>query len=330
MNRREFLGAAAVAPAAAGEAGLRSSRGIFPQQTLLERRAENLKADIRGRIAKGTALPVTVAVVQMRNHCGGAEGKRANLHRVESAIRAAASDGAQVVVFPEMCLPGYFTGLSGTVEQAVEANRELADTPGESPSLAAVAAAARENKAVVAFGFGERQGRDVYDSVGLIDSDGTWLGVRRKNPLYPWKYEGMCFREPPAGERTTVFRTRYATVGLLCCFDGEFPESVRRMRMAGAELLLWSNAALGDSELGSINRIVLAGAHAAANHMWVACANCVAENSSGTSLICGPYGDPLTILSPAEESVGVATIDLSLSRDWSIWRDRIEPAEQGR
>lgn len=324
MNRREFIITASLAGTAqAAQAGLPVSRGIHPQQELLERRSENLNRDIRDRTSKGTGRPVIVAVVQMRNHCGGAEGKRANLQRMELAIRTAAREGAQVQVFPEMCLPGYFTPLSGTAEQAVQANRELADTPGRSQFLKAVQAAARESAAVVAFGFGERAGDAIYDAVGLVDADGSWLGVRRKNPLYPWKYERMCFREPPPSERSVVFRTRYASVGLSCCFDGEFPESVRRMRMAGAEILLWSNAALGDPVLGSMNRIVLAGAHAAANHMWVACANCAAENSSGTSLVCGPYGDPLVILSPAGEAIGLATVDLSMSQEWSIWRDRV-------
>ena len=95
------------------------------------------------------------------------------------------------------------------------------------------------------------------------------------------------------------------------------------MRLEGAEVLLWSNAALGDSVLGTSHRIVLAGAYAATNAMWVACANCAAPNSSGTSVICAPSSEPAVLLSPNEEAMGVADVDLSLNKGWPVWRDRL-------
>jgi predicted amidohydrolase len=64
-------------------------------------------------------------------------------------------------------------------------------------------------------------------------------------------------------------RTRYATIGLANCFDGEFPESVRRMRLAGAEVLLWCNAGTGSAKLGSSHRLHHSASYAQANLMWV-------------------------------------------------------------
>ena len=111
-----------------------------------------------------------------------------------------------------------------------------------------------------------------------------------ENPLYTWLYELDSFDQPDAAERSVVFATRYGKIAIADCFDGEFPESIRRMRLAGAEILLWSNAAIGDSKFGTSNRIDHSGCHALTNHMWVASSNCAAKNSSGTSLIVGPDG----------------------------------------
>ena len=177
---------------------------------------------------------------------------------------------------------------------------------------------------VLAFGFAEKAGNEYFDAVGVIDSTGQWLGVRRKNPLYPMDHETRSFSETDRSFRSVVLQTRYGKVGISCCFDGEFPESIRRMRLDGAEILLWCNAALGDPVLGTSHRLNLAGAHAETNFMWVVCCNAVGQNCSGTSVISSPAGEPLVILSPSKRRrLGIATIDLRMSGDWSKWRDRL-------
>jgi N-carbamoylputrescine amidase len=279
------------------------------------------------RVAKSLnaagARPVTVAAGQLANHCDGAAGKQANLVRMLSCIEAAAAKGVQVLVLPELCLPGYL--LSGTPAEAAEINHSLADFPGSSTALSQLADAARRFQMVLAFGFCERDGSDYYNSIGLIDADGTWLGTRRKNPLSPHPYETDSFREPDAAQRSAVFQTQFGTVGLSNCFDGEFPESIRRMRLAGAELLLWSNAGTGNPETGHSARINSAGCYAQSNRMWVVCCNAVGGNCYGTSVIVGPSGEPLVILPPKEEALGIATINLSLTSDWERWRSRLDP-----
>jgi predicted amidohydrolase len=323
VGRRTFLSGAVAQIAAVGasEGGsIRISRDLHPQQELLNKRRERVRQQIHDQ---KDPRPLTVAVFQMWNRCGGLRGKEENLKRMLSAISTAAREGVQMLVFPEMCLSGYFTKLEGSPEEAVKANHTLADEAGKGPFLSALRDAAARTKMVVSFGFGEKANGRYYDSVGVIDASGEWLGVRRKNPLYPMDHETMSFTEPARSLRSVVLQTRYAKVGISCCFDGEFPESVRQMRLQGAEVLLWSNAALGDPSMGTTHRLNLAGTHAEANRMWVLCCNASGSNCSGTSVISSPSGEPMVILSPNNEEMGIAAIDLTLSEDWSKWRDRL-------
>jgi predicted amidohydrolase len=289
------------------------------------RRSKASRKAIEDSLRGKNARPVVLAVFQMRNHCDGEAGKQLNLEHMLDAIDRAAAEKAQIIVFPEMCLPGYFNFAHGSPAEARKANRRLADTLGESRFLKSLQEGAGKAGVVITFGFCLKEGEKYYNAIGVINSDGTWLGIRRKNPLYPWPYELESFDQPDAGERSAVFATSHGKIGISDCFDGEFPESVRRMRLAGAEMLLWSNAAMGDSVLGKGHRIHNCGCHAWVNHMWVACSNCSAENSCRTSLIVGPDGEPLVILPPLGEALGIATINLALSDIWSIWRDRLDP-----
>jgi predicted amidohydrolase len=338
-DRREFLGVAA----GAGVGWLAADSASCPADNpraeavtivrdvpaehyeLLKRRSARTHEALQNSLKHKDARPVTVAVWQMRNHCGGAQGKRDNLARMTAAIAHAAKAGVQVLAFPEMCLPGYFTSASGTPAEAVRANAALADAVGSEPLLE-LAKAARGQRMVVAFGFAERAGDKLYNAIGLIDADGAWLGVRRKNPLSPTPFELDSFTEPKPSERSAVFRTRYGAIGLLNCFDGEFPETVRRMRLAGAEIVLWCNAATGNPALGHSNRLHHCASYAQANLMWLACCNAVGGSCYGTSLIVGPPGELLVMLPTDQEALGVCTINLAQSADWERYRTRLDPA----
>jgi predicted amidohydrolase len=303
---------------------LPSHTGICPQHAeLVLRRSAAEHERVAKSLNAADSRAVTVAAGQLANHCDGAAGKQANLKRMLACIVTAAAKDVQVLVLPELCLPGYL--LTGTSAEAAEINHSLADAPGSSPELDQLADAARRFQMVLAFGFCEQDGGDYYNSIGLIDADGTWLGTRKKNPLSPHPYETDSFREPDPAQRSAVFRTPYGMVGLSNCFDGEFPESIRRMRLAGAELLLWSNAGTGNPETGHSARINSAGCYAQSNRMWVVCCNAVGGNCYGTSVIVGPSGEPLVILPPGEEALGIATINLSLTGDWERWRSRLDP-----
>jgi len=305
---------------------IRTYREICPQHLdLVLRRSARERERIDRSLQRKGARPVTAGVYQMANHCNGKAGKKSNLERMLLAIRSTAGQGVQMLAFPEMCLPGYFTRTAGTPAEAVKANHSLSDHIGRSSYLEQLQNAAREAGMVLAFGFCEKHAESYYNSIGVIDADGSWLGARRKNPLSPQPYDTQSFSEPDASQRSAVFETKYAAVGVSNCFDGEFPESVRRMRLEGAEVLLWCNAATGNPELGSSSRINSAGSYAQANRMWVMCCNAVGGDCYGTSVIVGPSGEPLTILPTTDESLGIARINLALNADWERWRQRLDP-----
>jgi N-carbamoylputrescine amidase len=242
------------------------------------------------------------------------------------AVKLAVDKGVQVLALPEMCLPGYL--LTGDPADAAKVTHSLADEVGKSQYLKDLAAATRAAKMVLAFGFSELDSGKYYNSIGLIDADGAWLGSRRKNPLSPHPHETGSFTEPSPSQRTAVFKSQYAVIGLANCFDGEFPESIRRMRLAGTELLLWCNAGTGNPKTGHSARINSSGSYAQANRMWVVCCNAVAENFYGTSVIVGPSGEPLVVLPTDEEALGLATINLTMLADWERWRARLDPIWQ--
>jgi predicted amidohydrolase len=179
---------------------------------------------------------------------------------------------------------------------------------------------------VLVFGFSEKgdaRGRKVYNSIGVIDADGEWLGSHRKNPLFPWDFEAKVFDEPPKAQRLSVFQTRCAAIGVTNCFDGSFPETIRGLRLAGAQMLVWCNAAVGSPVTGNFDRVPTAAAYACANNMHVLCCNGAAENLSGTSSIASAGGVTLTVLPPAAECVGLATLNLAAAANWDIYRTRL-------
>lgn len=289
---------------------------------LLVRSNRVRRQNVRAAKASG-GRGVTAGLYQMENRCGGECGKDRNLARMIRAVGTLGRRGVQILAFPEMCLPGYFTWVAGTPEQAKAAARDLSDVPATSKHIKALRKAARAARMVLVFGFAERAGTRIYNSIGVIDADGRWLGAHRKNPLYPWPFELDPFVEPAKDRRVSVYRTRYAPIGIANCFDGSFPETVRAMRLAGAGVLVWCNAAVGDPKLGNGDRLPQAGAHAVFNRMYVICCNCVGENVSGSSNICDCDGEPLVILPPREEAYGVAEIDLARNANWDIYRTKL-------
>jgi predicted amidohydrolase len=101
------------------------------------------------------------------------------------------------------------------------------------------------------------------------------------------------------------------------------------MRLAGAELLLWCNAGTGNPQLGHTSRINASACYAQSNRMWVVCCNAVAGKFYGTSVIVGPSGEPLVVLPPDQESLGIATINLAFTADWDRWASRLDPIWRG-
>ena len=148
----------------------------------------------------------------------------ANLAMIETAAAEAKGRGAEVLVAPELATTGYGAG---------DAIRDLAE-PADGPQVARLAAiAARHGLSVVA-GFPERAGTAIYNSAALVRPSGRHE-IYRKRHLYG-DYERDLFT--PGDSAPRVVDLGALKAGILICYDVEFPESVRHLALAGADLVL--------------------------------------------------------------------------------------------
>ena len=161
-----------------------------------------------------------LAAYQMRAVAGEVA---ANLATIAEAAAEAARRGAELLVLPELAITGYGAG---------DAIAELAE-PAEGPQIDSVARIATENGLAVACGFAERAGDAVYNSAALVTPDARRV-VYRKCHLYG-AYERRLF--VPGNTPPGLIELGGMRIGLLICYDVEFPEAVRRLAVAGADVV---------------------------------------------------------------------------------------------
>ena len=176
--------------------------------------------------------PVSVAAVQMA--CDwDIEG---NVARAERLVRQAAARGAQIILLPELFETPYFC-----IEQDAR-HLSLARTASESRAVRHFAPVARELGVVLPISFFERSGPACFNSIAIMDADGTNLGLYRKShiPNGPGYQEKSYFSPGDTGFK--VWPTRFARLGVGICWDQWFPETARVMALRGAELLMFPTA----------------------------------------------------------------------------------------
>src|SRR5216684_6243783 len=200
---------------------------------------------------------------------------RTNIARAERLVRAAAQRGAQIICLKELFNEPYFC-------KSQQSDRfDLAEAiPG--PSTLAMQRLARELSIVMIVPVFERQAAGIYrNSAAVIDADGSLLGVYRKmhipdDPLYNEKFYFTPGDEP--GFR--AWKTRYATIGVLICWDQWYPEAARITSLLGAQVLFYPTAigwhpsekdAWGADQVDAWRTIQRG--HAIANGVYVASAN---------------------------------------------------------
>jgi N-carbamoylputrescine amidase len=260
-----------------------------------------------------------------------------NLARAEALVREAAGPkngkpGAQVVLLQELFAGPYFCQDQSADHFALAAPFEA------NPLIARFSRLARDLSVVLPLSFFERAGQAYFNSLAMIDADGTVLGLYRKShiPDGPGYQEKYYFTPGDTGFR--VWQTRYGTFGVGICWDQWFPEAARAMALAGAEALLYPTA-IGsepppappfDSQ-GAWRRVMQG--HAAANVMPVIASNRVGtERLSteitfyGSSFIADPAGALVAEMNRTEEGVIVAGFDLDAvatqRAGWGLFRDR--------
>jgi predicted amidohydrolase/dienelactone hydrolase len=262
------------------------------------------------------AGPVVIAVAQLAIAIGEPD---ANRQAAAAAVAQAAAAGARLVVLPELCDSGYVFGDDAS--RAFAEADSLAAPAGDSETLRQWRSLAAAHDLVIVGGFCERgdAGR-LYNSAAVVDASGT-RAVYRKAHL--WDKEKLVFT--PGDEQPPVVDLEFGRVGVMICYDLEFPEWVRLPALAGADLIAapvnWPAASRPSGERPA--EVVKAQADAATNGVFVAVADrCQVERGvswiSG-SLIADPGGYPLAgpVLADRPE-VLTATCDLPSARNKAL------------
>jgi N-carbamoylputrescine amidase len=206
------------------------------------------------------------------------------------------------------------------------------------PTIERFAALAAELAVVLPLSLYEQAGPATYNSVAMVDADGTVLGTYRKShiPDGPGYTEKYYFNPGDTGFR--VWPTRYGRIGVGICWDQWFPETARSMALLGAELLLYPTAIGSEppdpswDSSGHWQRVMQG--HAGANLMPLVAANRIGHEVGetteitfyGSSFIADATGAKVTEAGRDTEDVLVATFDLAAleqqRRGWGLFRDR--------
>lgn len=254
-----------------------------------------------------------------------------NIEKAKYYVQKAAQSGASVVLLPELFEGLYFCQVEDYN------NFDLAEEALDSKTLKTFQKVAKENNVVLPLSFFERSENCYFNSLAMIDSDGTVLGIYRKSHIPT----GECYEEKfyftPGDTGFKVFKTHFGTFGAGICWDQWFPETARAMALMGAEVLFFPTAIGSEPVLPKDSKThwqnVMRG-HASANMMPVLASNRVgvekAKNSQmkffGSSFISDNHGEMVEEMSREEEGFRVASFDLEElrkeRRDWGVFRDR--------
>ncbi len=252
----------------------------------------------------------------------------ANIHRVSEAVRRAAGDGAHIILPPELFCDHYFCKTQD------ESAFALAYPAATHPAVLAMQRLARELEVVIPVSIFEQDGPEYFNSIVMLDADGSPLGVYRKShiPDGPGYQEKFYFRPGDTGFK--VWNTRYGHIGVGICWDQWFPEAARAMALKGADILLYPTAIGAEPQDPTLDtaarwRRAMVG-HAVANVIPVVAANRVGDEDGqvfyGTSFIANQTGEIVAELDRTQSGHIVAVFDLDAIETeraaWGFFRDR--------
>jgi N-carbamoylputrescine amidase len=256
-----------------------------------------------------------------------------NLQKAVTGIRDAAARGAQIICLQELFKSLYFCDVEDYD------NFKLAEAiPG--PTTDTMSRLAKELGVVIVASLFEKRTEGLYhNTTAVIDADGTYLGKYRKMhiPDDPAYYEKFYFTPGDLGYK--VFKTKFATIGVLICWDQWYPEGARITSLMGAEILFYPTAigwATSQDEETNSEQFnawqTIQKSHAVANGVHVVSVNRVGFEQNGAmkfwggSFIANPFGRVLYQGSHDSEEVNVLEIDLQKTdryrTHWPFLRDR--------
>lgn len=271
---------------------------------------------------------VTVAATQMSCSWDVDE----NIAKAERLVSAAANDGAQMILLQELFETPYFC-----LEQVLE-HLNLARATEQSRVVRHFQALAKKLGVVLPISYYEAAGLARYNSLAVIDADGTILTNYRKThiPQAPGYEEKFYFTPGDTGFK--VVETRFGRLGCGICWDQWFPETARSLALLGAEVLMFPTAIGSEPKNPDLDssghwRRTMQG-HAAANMIPLVASNRVGTEAEGntsgcfygTSFIANYTGGIVAEADRSEETHLVATFDLDEAADyrgsWGVFRDR--------
>jgi predicted amidohydrolase len=247
---------------------------------------------------------LTLALLQCVSQPGDVPG---NLQRLDQAAAQAAAAGAHLLVTPEMFLTGYNIGASKAFA--------LAET-ADGPRVQAVAAIALKHKIAIVFGHPEQDAPQgpVFNAAQCMDAQGHCLGRYRKTHLFGELDRSMF--HPGKGDEP-LFSLLGWRLGMLICYDVEFPENTRRLALQGADLIVVPTANMQGFEF--VNQ-QLVSTRAYESQVFVAYANfCGTEGDlafNGLSCVAAPTGKGLVQAGHGSEILlaTVTQVDLAAGR----------------
>jgi N-carbamoylputrescine amidase len=271
---------------------------------------------------------VTVAATQMA--CTW--DRDANIAKAEALIRTAAARGAHLVLIQELFETPYFC------KDHQPRHFALAHPLEGHPAVEHFRRLARELGVVLPVSVFERAGNAFFNSLALVDADGSVLGVYRKShiPEGPGYHEKFYFSPGDTGFK--VFDSAVGRLGVAICWDQWFPEAARAMALQGAEILLYPTAIGSEPQDAGIDssghwQRTMQG-HAAANIVPLVASNRIGTEQGekytmtfyGSSFIAGPTGEKIAEADRVTETVLTASFDFEEIRryreSWGVFRDR--------
>ena len=278
---------------------------------------------------------VKLSAVQMR--C--ADSLEDNIKHADELVRKAASKGANIVLLPELFETKYFC------QERNYDYYKLATTTEMNKAVQHFITVAKELHIVLPISFFEKSGNTTFNTIAMIDADGTLLGTYRKTHIPDDHYYQEKFYFSPGDTGFKVWNTAYGRIGVGICWDQWFPESARCMTLMGADILMYPTA-IGSEPILECDsmphwRRVMQG-HSAANIIPLVAANRIGTEhvtpneanggqlSSltfyGSSFITNETGEIMTSASRDTEDVLISEINLTeiaeMRSSWGVFRDR--------
>jgi len=249
-------------------------------------------------------IKMKIALIQQK----AGPDKIKNLEKGVMAIEEASRQGAQLAVFAELAFePFYPQKVAGSDKN------QLAESLF-GPIITTMRKLAQKHNMVIVPNFFELDGENTYDSSPVIDADGKILGITRMVHVPDYEYFHEKTYYTPGDQGVKVYDTAIGKIGVAICYDRHYPEYMRALAVAGAELVVTPQAGAAGEWTDGLYEAEMQIA-AFQNGYFTALCNRVGEEDnlcfSGESFVCGPDGRLIAQAGSGTEEILYCDIDLS-------------------